>query len=162
MLPSLLPSFKEEKKQTDWGPPCVTNKGWLSLGLLDPRSVHHIQVKCLTIMLKRKAKLSPYVESITWNPAHAPQCTNDGLREETAIPRGAGGTQHRATLSNSLGQRGFFTPIIMQKGGGALTRPKYQPCLSRSALTGSMIPCLPPSSNSFFPGQFLRQSLSHL
>lgn len=109
VLPYLMPSFTEEKKQTDWGPPCVTNKGWLSLGLLDPRSVHQVQAKCLTIMLKRKAKISPYVESITWNPAHTPQCTNEGLREDTAVPREAGGPLHRGTLSSSLGQRGFFT-----------------------------------------------------
>lgn len=53
--------------------------------------------------------MSPYVESITWNPAHTPQCTNEGLREDTAVPREAGGPLHRGTLSSSLGQRGFFT-----------------------------------------------------
>ena len=144
----LRSSFTEEKKHPEWGPTCVSNKGKLSPGLLDRRSVHQLQARGLNNNAKKKQKYH-----LIWKAS--PGTLRNGLQwvsEKTQ--QSLGKTEGHCALGPLLvlSVRGDSLPQhTMQKRGSTLTRPKYQPMSPHTEL----IPLLPPSSyNSLFQANF--------
>lgn len=110
----------------------------------------------VSTMMLRKGKSCALCEKHHLGPFHAHSNGLTQISEKTQkFPWKMGEPLHLRILASALHQRWFLPQHVMQKRSSSLSRPKRQPHVSHSNLTGSMTPRLPPSSyNSLFKNNF--------